>query len=92
MGYRTPKFGPGIHHHLKNKYAEGALVTSVYSDLPGGTAGITVNDIVIEVDGKRTINADAALVALAAVPLHQAMVLTIVRDGKELRIDMKRPH
>jgi len=67
---------------------KGVLVTQVLPDLPGEKAGLKQGDIVIELDGKEVKDASDLRNKISATPPGTEINLTIVRDGKEKRIDI----
>jgi serine protease Do len=64
----------------------GAVLTQVDPDAPGGKAGLKVGDVITKVDGQEVSDAGQLQVLVGARPPQSKVVLTALRDGKEMSI------
>lgn len=69
-------------------YAGGSVITDVGVDSPADDAGLMVNDVILQIDGKQ-INAETSLanIMLDYLP-GDVVTLTILRDGREKEVEM----
>ena len=68
--------------------SEGALVTAVNEGAPAAEAGIEVNDIVTKVNDDEVTSADSLIITLREYAVGDTVTLTVVRDGKEITLDV----
>ena len=71
---------------LKNP--KGVIITQVMEDGPAGKGGIQSGDIIIEVAGKIIKDSKDLQFSVAALPLGKASEFKLVRDGKELKVNV----
>ena len=71
---------------LKNP--KGVIITQVMEDGPAGKGGIQSGDIIIEVAGKVIKDSKDLQFSVAALPLGKASEFKVVRDGKELKVNV----
>jgi S1-C subfamily serine protease len=64
------------------------VVTALAPDSPAGAAGVTVGDTVYAADGRRTVDAEALLVALQARAPGERLRLTLERSGRTRDVDV----
>jgi serine protease DegQ len=72
----------------------GVLIRSLVKDGPAGRAGIQVNDVVIDVDGKPTPDTPMLLARIAQLTPGNTAKVKIWRDHKTVEVDVmvgKRP-
>lgn len=75
------------YYGLKSK--KGALVMEVFPGDPADKAGIKPKDIIIEVDGK-TVDGSRDLTAIVAdIDVDRKVKVKLLRDGKEITVDVK---
>lgn len=66
---------------LKVKDAHGALVTLIDHDAPAAQAGIRINDVIVEINGKRIENSEQFTRLLRELPAGRTASVVISRDG-----------
>jgi putative serine protease PepD len=64
----------------------GALITTVDPGSPADEAGIEVDDIVVEVDGKAITGAPDLVATIRDHDPGTTITVTVIRDGKELEL------
>src|SRR5213594_7158 len=64
----------------------GALVASVVGGSPAMQAGIKPGDVITEYNGKKVARADALPRAVADTPVGRDVPVTLVRDGKPMKV------
>ena len=72
---------------LKNM--KGTIIPNVAEDSPADKAGIKVDDIIIKLNGEDIVDSDDLRKKIAATSPGTVVTLTVIRDGKEKRIDVK---
>ena len=75
------------YYGLKDK--KGVLVAQVFEGDPADKAGIRVNDIIVEIDGKPVNSSRELTATIAAIPVGKKAPITILRDGKEKTVNVK---
>lgn len=65
---------------------EGVVVTDVYPDTPAAKAGLRSGDVIVEFDGKPIATPQELQVVVERSELGKALPLTVVRQGKQLRL------
>jgi serine protease Do len=68
---------------------KGALVASVSDDSPAMKAGIKAGDVITEYDGRKVAGAEDLPRLVADTPTGREVPLTVVRDGKTLRLQAR---
>jgi WD40 repeat protein len=68
---------------------EGALVASVIEGSPAAKAGVRQGDVVVGFDGTLVPTPRDLIRAVADSPLHAKRTLTVWRDNREVRIDVR---
>jgi len=71
---------------LKNP--KGVIITQVMEDGPAGKGGIQSGDIIIEVGGKIIQDSKDLQFSVASLPLDKASEFKVVRDGKEIKVNI----
>ena len=96
-GYLGANLGtvtPDIAQRLALKDAKGAFVGAVLDGAPGSRAGLRVNDVIVEINGKATSDRTDAVNTIAMAAPEQTIPLKVVRQGElvELKVTLgKRP-
>lgn len=75
------------YYGLKNK--KGALVMEVFPGDPADKAGIKPKDIIVEVDGKTVEDSRDLTAIVADIDVNQKVKVKLIRDGKEMTVDVK---
>lgn len=75
----------------KDRYGvnEGALVTSVETGSPADKAGIQVEDVIVEIDGKKVASELDLRQIVEAIPPGKNVKVVVVRDKKRLTLTAK---
>jgi serine protease DegQ len=74
---------------FKLSSARGALIAGVLKDGPADRAGIKAGDIMIAIDGEPVFNSSELLNRVAALAPGVMATVTIIRDKKEMDIQIK---
>ncbi|WP_236656830.1 Do family serine endopeptidase [Acidisarcina polymorpha] len=69
--------------------ADGAIVTQVTPDAPGGRAGLKTGDVIRKLDGKPVSNSSALQLAVSEHAPGTSMSIDILRDGKPQSLSVK---
>lgn len=94
-GYLGANLGtvtPDIAQRLALKDAKGAFVGAVLDGAPGSRAGLRVNDVIVEINGKATTDRTDAVNTIAMAAPEQTIPLKVVRQGElvELKVTLGR--
>lgn len=68
---------------------EGALVSEVSKPSGAAEAGIRENDVITQVDGERVRSMDDLILQVRRKTVGDTVALTIIRDGKEMKVDVR---
>lgn len=74
---------------FKLSNATGALIAGVLKDGPADRAGIRAGDIMIAIEGEPIFNSSELLNRVAALAPGATAIVTIIRDKKEMDIQIK---
>jgi len=74
---------------LNLESAEGALVAQVMDDSPAKKAGIKIEDVIIEVDGKKVEGPSRLSLMVASMQPDSNVKLKLIRDGEEKIVTVK---
>ena len=66
----------------------GAVVTQVTPDSPGGRAGIRAGDVITEINGQKVATASALQMAVSDDASGNSVALEILRDGKPQHVSV----
>ena len=94
LGVNLGSITPEIATRLSLKDAKGAYVGAVLDGAPGSRAGLRVNDVIVEINGKTTIDRTEAVNTIALASPEQTIPLKIIRQGELLDVKVtlgKRP-
>jgi Do/DeqQ family serine protease len=94
LGVNLGAVTPEIAKALALKDLGGAFVAAVLDGAPGSRAGLRVNDVIIEINGRATPDRTDAVNLIAMTAPDQTIPLKVLRDGQpvELRVTLgKRP-
>ena len=73
---------------LLNDVPQGAYVIEVVSNSPADKAGVEVNDIIVEFDGKKVAQEDGGLAeVISGKKVGDAVKVRVFRDGKTLDLE-----
>jgi photosystem II stability/assembly factor-like uncharacterized protein len=64
-------------------------VTNVPKDSPAAKAGVKEGDVIVSIDGKKIADHDAYEEALAAMKADQTIKVVVLRDKKEVTVELK---
>ena len=94
LGVNLGAITPDIAARLSLRNAKGAFVGAVIDGAPGSRAGLRVNDVIVEINGKATLDRTEAVNIIALASPEQTIPLKIIRQGEMLDIKVtlgKRP-
>jgi serine protease Do len=74
---------------LKLSESAGALVSSVTDGSPAEKAGLKPGDVIVEFNGEKVTRADRLPNAVANTPVGRDVPMSIVRDGKPMKLTVK---
>ena len=89
LGVTVQNVDENMAKALGLKNAKGALIGSVMPDEPAAKAGLRAGDVVIAVGDTRIADASELTRAVAKLKPKSTTVLTIVRDGEEMKLKVK---
>jgi serine protease Do len=89
LGVSIQDVPPALAKALKVPTGEGALVSGVNEGSPAGKAGVKEDDVVVSIDGERVASSTALTRVVALKPPDSTVALTLYREGRELRVDVK---
>jgi serine protease DegQ len=88
IGISMREISPELAHAYGLPTPRGILVAGVLRGGPADQAGIVPGDILLALEGKRFDDANALLTHIAGLPPGQRVRATILRDGREKRVDI----
>ncbi len=77
-----------VAEDLKLDGARGLLIAAVEKGGPGESAGLSVGDILISLDGRPCARAEDALVALGSMVAGKTVVVGAIRGGKPVEVTL----
>jgi len=89
LGVDAQDLTPRIASALGIKAAHGALITDVLPGSPAATAGLKPGDLVTRVNGDPVTDAQDLRNAQGLAPVGSTMVLSVDRNGHQLKLDAK---
>ena len=82
LGVAIKNLDPEVASRLGVQGSEGVVVGQVYDNSPVSKAGLKEGDVITTIDGKPITTSRDLQEMVAALPLHKATQLAVVRDGK----------
>jgi serine protease Do len=82
----TPSNSPRVH--FPPDRLSGAAVVGTKPGGPAEQAGIQSGDIIVEYNGKRVTDPNELLLLIARTPVGTRAPVVIVRDGKEMALEV----
>jgi serine protease Do len=82
LGIQIADLSPAVASRLGVKKDTGVVVGDVLDDSPAAKAGLQPGDIIVKLGGKTLKEGRELQTAVAGLPLHKPVDLTVVRDGK----------
>ena len=89
LGVGIQDLTPELVEYYGLEDEKGVLVAQVFENDPADKAGIKVNDIIVEVDGKPVNSSRELTATIAAIPVGKKAPITILRAGKEKTVNVK---
>lgn len=89
LGVNIQSITPDLAASLNLKNTKGALVSEVQKDSPAEQAGVKRGDVITGFNGKDVKDNHELASAVAATPIGKSVPLKIVRDGKEMTLNVK---
>lgn len=84
LGVSVQDISEDIAKNLNHKSRRGAIVTDVFKGDPADRAGIRVEDIITEINGKAVKDTHDLLLKIASFHVGEKVSIKVVRDGKEM--------
>ncbi len=86
MGVGISDITPENSKFFEMKSNNGAVITQVEPDSPGGKAGLKIGDVVTAVDGQEVTDASQLQIAIGAKKPGTKVELSVLRDGKQISV------
>lgn len=86
LGVSVVEISPDLRAHLGAPRDRGVLINTVRADSPAARAGVTVGDVVTDVDGDPVGGAAEMLSAMSDRKKGQAVSVGLVRNGKPMTV------
>jgi serine protease Do len=86
LGVQIRDLSEGMVKQFNLKSKAGAVVSSVEPDSPAEKAKIRQYDVIVQVNGEPVKNSDELRFKIADIKPGNKVDLTIIRDGKEMRV------
>src|SRR5208337_2972598 len=87
LGVNIQSIDPDLAKALKLEQSKGALVAEVVPGGPADKAGIKAGDVIVSFDGKSVHDSHDLPAMVAAAAIGRQVPITLVRNGKEIKID-----
>ncbi len=88
LGVSVQDVNEDIAKNLNHKSRSGAIVTDVFKGDPADRAGIRVEDIIIEINGKPIKDTHDLLLKIAGFRVGEKVSLKVVRNGREMMFNL----
>lgn len=89
FGFRIQDLTPMIVSYLNLKNLEGVIVTAVDSRGPAKAAGMIKGDVISEINNIKIKNSSDAELAVSDISPGEQVRIKLIRDSKNVYIDMK---
>ncbi|MGA3115789.1 MAG: DegQ family serine endoprotease [Syntrophobacteraceae bacterium] len=87
LGVNIQSIDPDLAKAMKLEQSKGALVAEVVPGGPADKAGIKTGDVIVSFDGKSVHDSHDLPAMVAAAAIGRQVPITLVRNGKEIKID-----
>ena len=94
LGANLGSITPELAQRLALKDPKGAFVGAVLDGAPGSRAGLRVNDVIVEINGRTIAGRTEAVNMIAMTAPEQTIPLKVIRQGEiiDLKVTLgKRP-
>ena len=88
LGVMVMSLTPELRTHFGAAESRGVLVARVVPATPAAAAGISVGDVIVEVNGRAIAAATDVIAALAGTARGKPLPVELVRNGEALAIDV----
>jgi serine protease Do len=88
LGVQIKDLTPEVADRLGIKDKGGVVVGRVYEGSPAAKAKLQSGDVVTAINGKPVKEGRVLQTAVAGLPLHKAVPVRVVRDGKEMTLEV----
>ena len=89
IGISVLDLTPELKKERRISYSTGILVQQIYPNSPAAKYGLKVNDLILEINGKRVTSAGSFIGEIAAKKIGETVNLKVVSNGTEKNISMK---
>ena len=83
LGVVPQDVDPAMAKKWKLPGEKGVVISDVEEDTPAGRAGLKVQDVIVEFDGKEVTDEDQFRKMVADTPVGEKVEIKVIRDGKE---------
>lgn len=94
IGIEAQDVTPELAESFKLSRVQGSLIAGVLRDSPADIAGIKSGDILLAINNREVADSSSMLNIIAVLKPNEKAVLTIVRQGQEMKVNVligKRP-
>ena len=88
LGVQIQNLTPELAQSFGIKTDQGVVISEVFSGSPAEKAGLKQGDVIIAFNGKKVKDAHDISRKVAATAPHTKATLTVIRDGKEKKLDV----
>jgi serine protease Do len=89
LGVTVQDITPELAKSLNLGATKGALVSQALPGEPADKAGIKQGDVIVNFDGRKVENSKDLPRIVAATPIGKEVAVTVLRDGKEIKLQAK---
>ena len=94
IGIEAQDLTPELAESFKLSKVQGSLIAGVLRESPADSAGIKSGDILLAINNREVADSSSMLNIIAVLKPNEKAVLTIIRQGQEMKVDVligKRP-
>lgn len=88
LGIGIENLTPDLADWFGLENTNGILISDVNADSPAERGGLKRDDIILEIDGIEMVDAGAFRSRVASTPPGAKVVLTVLRDGKRIKVEV----
>jgi serine protease Do len=89
LGVNIQNITDDLASSLNLKSKKGALVSEVVQGGPAEKAGVNRGDVIVACDGKEIVDSHELASFVASLPVGKQVSLRVIRDGKEMTLNVK---
>ena len=88
LGIQVRELDPAVAQRFNIPKDTGVVIADVYDDTPAAKGGLKAGDIITGIAGKAIKDGGAVQRIVASAPLHQALEVDVMRDGKAQKLNV----